>query len=557
MPTPIPAGPPTVAPIPMLTADIRDPNTCLGRQDVVSYREEVEAVVRARKAAGTLPSGVTEVMDRMPLVPRGYPDLACGVLSEAATLLATGESQSKIQATPTIRPIATPAPTPTPDPSIPMYGPTSGQIIHEPGDGNVETFWGVKTSDDILAEVTFLNPPNVDKWRNGFFLRNSRSGRYHSISIRSDGSWIHQVRLGRDSSRVDLRRERTSNIDKTNHGRNRLRLITVGDDAWLFINGEFEGKLDLSQVTDTAPVKIYVSDESTGVTTRFESFTIWKWSPELAAIPVSTQVPTPSPIPTSTPTPIPTPAPTPVTLPTTTPTVRVGIEGRFLFNTDPITNFTQRYPLFRVKERNSQQTCADVNSNPWRTVFPTYNDTTGTYVLTGLEAGYYCHLVNFDAAEPFDGKPIFPGDFISGSGYGSELSLLPGETKTVDLVFLQFIHLISPVDNSSNLISALVPGNEVASPVQVTWDPIPGAQVYSLLIRACGDPVCTVPETFFRGNTQRNQVEVNLPPIDESRNYAVWMRAYNASGEIIGKLWGIYGSQALDGAPFRVAAPAP
>lgn len=263
--------------------------------------------------------------------------------------------------------------------------------------------------------------------------------------------------------------------------------------------------------------------------------------------------PTPKPTPTTTPTPVPTPVPPPAP----TPTVTAGVEGRFLFSGVSITNFTQRYPLFRIKERQSQQTCANVNSIPWRTAFPTYDETTGRYALTGLEAGYYCHLVNIDAAEPFDGNPTFPGDFISGSGFGTALSLLPGETKTVDLDFLQFIHLTSPVDNSSNQILALLPGNEVGNPVQMTWDPIPGARVYSWLIRLCENAVCMGGTTAFRGNAQENRFEVNLPPVDDSENYLVWIRAYNASGETIGKLWVLYGNQSIDGAPFRVAAPAP
>lgn len=239
---------------------------------------------------------------------------------------------------------------------------------------------------------------------------------------------------------------------------------TAGDepyDVYLFVDGEYRflGRgdgptdFDLADAGILGPItKIRLVDRST------IGSTIAPGSDIVAVIALSAGLaPTPAPL------------PTPTRPPTPTPPARAGLEGRFLFNGDPITNFTQRYPLFRIKQRKSQETCADVNSIPWRTVFPTYDDTIGIYALKGLEAGYYCHLVNFDAGEPFDGNPIFPGDLISGSGFGTELFLLPGETKTVGISLLQFIHLTNPVDNSSNQILALLPGSEVGTPVQITW----------------------------------------------------------------------------------------
>lgn len=49
-------------------------------------------------------------------------------------------------------------------------------------------------------------------------------------------------------------------------------------DAWLFINDEPQGRLDLSSVGFDR-VRLHVTDETEGAVTRYESFTVREWDP--------------------------------------------------------------------------------------------------------------------------------------------------------------------------------------------------------------------------------------------------------------------------------------
>jgi len=195
---------------------------------------------------------------------------------------------ASLEPIPTPAPTATPGPTPTPDPSSPIYGPIIGALVHDES-SSFETFSGPSTSSDIVIEATFLNPYPTTKgtWSHGFVLGNTRFNFFHSIEIRGNGTWRHRLRLGPNASVTDLISRNSKNIRIAEDGMNQLRLILVGDEAWFFINGVYEDKLDLSRLTDQAPIKLFIGrDEIPGYVTRFEGFKIWNWSPELAPIPV-------------------------------------------------------------------------------------------------------------------------------------------------------------------------------------------------------------------------------------------------------------------------------
>ena len=191
---------------------------------------------------------------------------------------------------PTASPTRTPrprfTPTPTPHPSIPIFGPASGTLVHEPDDRRFELFRGVTTGEDVMIEATFFNPYPTTKgsWSYGFLLRNSRFGYYHRVLVQSKGAWIHRLRLGTGRSE-DLRSERSDNVDRTPEGKNHLRVITIGDEGWVYINGVFEGNINLSELTEPFNNFVVLGDEMEGEATRFEGFTIWKWHPSLATLP--------------------------------------------------------------------------------------------------------------------------------------------------------------------------------------------------------------------------------------------------------------------------------
>ena len=261
----------------------------------------VQAQVQATVAA--LPTATAPVPPTAALTPAPMPT---ATPKPVPTPTPTSTPATKPPPTAVQTPAPTPAPTPTPDPSTPIFGPISGAIIHEPGDRRFEVFKGVRTGEDVMVEVTFFNPyPTTwGSWSYGLLLRNALPNFYHWVRIQSKGSWAHSIRLGNEVSRVDLRSELSSNVDNTAGGRNHLRFIMIGDEGWVYINGKFQGNVDLRGLTDTSPISLVLGDrdEKEGEATRFEDFTIWKWHPDLASLPPT---PAATAVPTLTPTPDP------------------------------------------------------------------------------------------------------------------------------------------------------------------------------------------------------------------------------------------------------------
>ena len=104
-------------------------------------------------------------------------------------------------------------------------------------------------------------------------------------------------KMGTDGSGIGVG-EPSRNVDNTAGGRNHLRFVMIGDEGWVYINGKFEGNVDLNGLTDISPIKLVLGVEKEGETTRFEDFTIWKWHPDLASLPLT---PSPTSIPTAKP----------------------------------------------------------------------------------------------------------------------------------------------------------------------------------------------------------------------------------------------------------------
>ena len=168
----------------------------------------------------------------------------------------------------------TPVPSPTPYvPYVPIYGAVSGIITHEiqKPSNFFELFYGPTTGEDIMMEVIFHNPPPTSEgdWNYGFLLRNAKGNVYHWLYVDSKGEWVRKLRLGEDQATLPFGNSRISNIDQTPGGKNKLRLVIIGDRAWTFINGKFQDSSDLSAIQDVDPITLVVNDLREGET-RFE-----------------------------------------------------------------------------------------------------------------------------------------------------------------------------------------------------------------------------------------------------------------------------------------------
>ena len=76
--------------------------------------------------------------------------------------------------TPAPTPTPTRSPTATPTPGrTSSFGPTSGELRHDPSDGLIKTEYADVSIADMMVEATFVNPYSAasNKWDYGFFLR--------------------------------------------------------------------------------------------------------------------------------------------------------------------------------------------------------------------------------------------------------------------------------------------------------------------------------------------------------------------------------------------------
>ena len=88
--------------------------------------------------------------------------------------------------TPTRRPTATPVPGQTSD-----FGPTSGELRHDPSDNAIETQYANVSIADMIVDATFVNPYSAasNKWDYGFIFRQEHTGPAIHFVVTSDRRW--------------------------------------------------------------------------------------------------------------------------------------------------------------------------------------------------------------------------------------------------------------------------------------------------------------------------------------------------------------------------------
>lgn len=159
-------------------------------------------------------------------------------------------------------------------------------LAHNPGDGFLEVFEGPTVQGSVMVDVTILNPEisSGQEWEHGLLLRARPSNTFHVVRLRGDGSWVHAYRLGQGQPNITLRQEVSEAIDRDATGKNHLRLVAIGPHAWLFINGQSQGVLDLSKIHYDR-IHVALGREIEGAVTPFEKYTIWTWHPSLTPLP--------------------------------------------------------------------------------------------------------------------------------------------------------------------------------------------------------------------------------------------------------------------------------
>ena len=195
-------------------------------------------------------------------------------------------------------PTPTPTITPTPNPKVPIFGPESGRIIHDEGDGRYELSDGPNISGDVMIEFIFEVPftPQESHWNFGLWFDSSKSGAYHIAEINSlfGGSYNHWRKSGPDAKWQGRRSEDVVGINFQKGEENHVRLILIDRSAHLYVNDRRMGILNFALGDIPSPdwVGLVIDDfdgqgfhYSLGGYTKFEDFTVWRWHPSLFDLP--------------------------------------------------------------------------------------------------------------------------------------------------------------------------------------------------------------------------------------------------------------------------------
>ena len=162
-----------------------------------------------------------------------------------------------------------------------IFGSHSGSIRHDPDDGLIDHHETQVSLREGIIEARFFNPyPSWQgDWSYGFLFRNTPSGNFHAFGIASLSAWYHDLRLGEVNTTQELAEGYSSLISDIVGGSNHIRIVAHGDEGWLFINGTYIEKLDLSGLISPghalAITNYFSGDGIDGYSTRFEDFTIW------------------------------------------------------------------------------------------------------------------------------------------------------------------------------------------------------------------------------------------------------------------------------------------
>ena len=173
--------------------------------------------------------------------------------------------------TPTPTPTSTPTSTPIPTPSLPVvFGPLDAVIELKGYDYVLETMHrsGVHLRDGVI-EVQWIN--NTQFVVKAVFFRLNAQGGYGVLLYPPDN--VRASRLGGDGSFVEARSSAmTLRANEVNH----LRIVLQGDQAEVYLNGEYVVEFDVSEWPFPGDVALASSIAAgSGGMQWYEGFTIW------------------------------------------------------------------------------------------------------------------------------------------------------------------------------------------------------------------------------------------------------------------------------------------
>ena len=161
-----------------------------------------------------------------------------------------------------------------------VYGPLDGSIDHAPEDGRIDMHDTTSSLADGVFEARFFNPYSTQEgdWSSGFLFRSRAPDQFHVVGIEESGGWFHRLRTGDADATEQLADDTSTHISTTPTGRNHVRVIALGPEGWLFINGFYVAKLDLGGLLGSGGVaavgSYFAGDGLAGKSTRFQGLTV-------------------------------------------------------------------------------------------------------------------------------------------------------------------------------------------------------------------------------------------------------------------------------------------
>lgn len=162
------------------------------------------------------------------------------------------------------------------------YGPRNGSIQHDPDDGLIDAHDSFTSLQNGIIEAQFSNPYSAQDggWSSGFLFRHSGQGQFHGVVINESAWWYHGLRTGDADHEQELASDTASSYISTGStGTNLIRIIILGPNGWLFVNGNYIDKLRLGGWLEPGSVSAvggyFSADGVEGESTRYQNFTIW------------------------------------------------------------------------------------------------------------------------------------------------------------------------------------------------------------------------------------------------------------------------------------------
>lgn len=160
----------------------------------------------------------------------------------------------------------------------PVYGPFSGQLLHDESEFVISQGAGVNLKNAIV-QARFYNPYGADEnaFDYGFFFRDTGGDQQYRLVVNSDLKWILDFVDDPDWSLVE--NGSLSNFDRSQGGSNLLRLVILDDRTLFYVNDAFIHALPTQAKIVPGDIFIvtasYEGHEISGRFTRYEDFTIW------------------------------------------------------------------------------------------------------------------------------------------------------------------------------------------------------------------------------------------------------------------------------------------